>query len=64
MKSLDVVLQAWSVGNGPDSEVVHMGQLVPAVLELNARAVNKSVFELRLIEVLSWSEELFKPLGT
>ena len=62
LHSLDVILLSWSIGQCPNSQIVHVGHLCPGVFELWS-FFQKFIFESWLGEILIWSKELLENLG-
>ena len=60
-KPLQIILLAWGISDGPLSEVVHVNQLSPRVLELRT-VLQDLVFELGLLCILTRSERLLESL--
>ena len=63
LKSSNVILSARSIGEAPDSEIVHVSHLGPRVLELDRIALNEFILENWLLVVSGRHEELLKVLG-
>lgn len=57
LQSHDVALGSWSVGQSPDSQVVHVAHLGPGMLVCDS-IFDKSVCKLWLNKVLGWSQHL------
>ena len=62
LESLHIVLFHGCVGNSPKSQVMHVGQLSPGVLEFNTLVLQEFVLESGLSQILSGSAHLLEIL--
>ena len=62
LETSNVIFLAWSVGEGPNSQIVHMSHLGPSVLELNTVS-DHLVLETGLSVVPGRSQQLLEILG-
>ena len=63
LQSRNVVLSAWSVGQSPNSQVMHVSHLGPRVLEFWTN-LQDLVLESSLLQVLGGSHRLLESLQT
>ena len=63
LKSSNVVLSAGSIGEAPDSEIVHVSHLGPRVLEFDRSTLNEFILEYWLLVVSGRHEHLLEVLG-
>ena len=61
LESLEVVPLTWLVGDSPDSEIVHVGHVLPRMLELRSLS-NELILELVLSYISVRSDELSESL--